>query len=131
MTKTRLNSSHQFPTFLGAPSSLTFAHLTELDISLNPLSSRMISTDADFLLDLLTPPGRKGRPNFSSLRVLRLRGGLASCVEKGATAELFLGGDVLPKQSWMLNETTRDTDSRPSGDAFIACLARFLDSVRG
>ncbi|KAL5967472.1 Tonsoku-like protein [Taenia solium] len=112
-----------------APSSSTFAHLTELDISLNPLSSRLISADEDFLLDLLTPPERKGRPNFSSLRVLRLRGGLASCVEKGATTELFLGDDVLPKESWMLCETTsRGTDLRPSGDAFIACLARFLDS---
>ncbi|CDI98134.1 tonsoku protein [Echinococcus multilocularis] len=112
-----------------ASSGSTFAHLTELDMSLNPLSSRLISTDEDFLLDLLTPPEKKNRPNLSSLRVLRLRGGLASCTEECATAELFLGGDVLSKGCWMLCEnTSKGVDSRPSGDAFIACLARFLDS---
>ncbi|KAL5108944.1 Tonsoku-like protein [Taenia crassiceps] len=110
-------------------STSVLARLTELDISLNPLSSRLISADEDFLLDLLTPPERKGRPDFSSLRVLRLRGCLASCVGKGVTADLFLGETFLPKQSWMVSEAkSRGTDPRVSGDSLIACLARFLDS---
>ncbi|EUB60964.1 NF-kappa-B inhibitor-like protein 2 [Echinococcus granulosus] len=128
-TSSDLESKRVLLLKLGASSGSTFAHLTELDMSLNPLSSRLISTDEDFLLDLLTPPEKKNRPNLSSLRVLRLRGGLASCTEECATAELFLGGDVLSKGCWMLCESTsKGADSRPSGDAFIACLARFLDS---
>ncbi|VUZ39134.1 unnamed protein product, partial [Hymenolepis diminuta] len=51
-----------------------FAQLTELDLSLNPLCSEVISTDEDFLLDLLIPPSvKRNYPDFSSLHTLRLR----------------------------------------------------------
>ncbi|KAM7535253.1 hypothetical protein Aperf_G00000100172 [Anoplocephala perfoliata] len=96
-----------------------FAQLTELDLSLNPLSSKLICTDSDFLLDLLTPPSSRGtRPDFSSLHTLRLRRSLED--ERAETA--IVG-------SWILRESSPvEFEAKPSGDAFIGCLARFLDS---
>nr|CDS30702.1 tonsoku protein [Hymenolepis microstoma] len=99
----------------------TFAQLTELDLSLNPLSSEILSTDDDFLLDLLISPSvKRNRPNFSSLRTLCLRRSVA--LGEGKT------GNTLA-ESWFLREDySVQLAERPSGDAFIGCLARFLDS---
>lgn len=113
-----------------APTNRDFAHLVELDISLNPLSSKIITTDEDFFLDLLTPPENKVRPNFSSIRILSLRGSLSSNPQKGKTAEPFLGGLTFSHDTWMLCKSSLQNNGlKPSGDAFISSLARFLDSV--
>uniref|UniRef100_A0A5K3FCP5 ANK_REP_REGION domain-containing protein n=2 Tax=Mesocestoides corti TaxID=53468 RepID=A0A5K3FCP5_MESCO len=110
-------------------SNPTVSHLSELDISLNPLSSKMLNTDGDSLFDVLSAPEGKGHSLLSSLRVLSVRGSLSvSGCKRGGTG-LVLGDEALSGETWMLCEDfCKDTTTKPSGDVFIACLSRLLDA---